>query len=282
MSPDDPPEYNVKERLKELNEELAKEPEPEVVDREHRVGFKETLVDLVAPPPPDTSDGDEEVTPRKTKPDKPESPALNDKQSGDGRLVVERDGKFEVVPVDELTASERALYIPEDNVNKTAERTKVHDGSGDKNNHDIYNSNARHHKENLQPVPPSKPRPSTSTGYSRRGVRPARSPRPQSAWGYQSHLDNFEYYSPYAMSPAEKQRNQERARLREQQQIEQERRRQEEEERNRKERDEAFLAWLEKKQEEDKKKKQEEKEAKKQNDKPDKVSCTLFLIFINY
>lgn len=47
---EEPPEYNVKGRLEQLNAELANDPAPVEGERETRVGFKAEIVDLVAPP----------------------------------------------------------------------------------------------------------------------------------------------------------------------------------------------------------------------------------------
>ena len=215
---DDPPEYNVKERLKELNAELAMEPDPD--DRMHRVGFKDKLVDLVAPPP---EVSDEEDSPRKT----PSDDGSKDTAAGEGQgggdeakkqFVVERDGKFDVVADHELTFSERAMFnIPteggSDSKKTDASDSQVREGGGD-NRRNINNCNSQGNKENMHPMPPSKPRPSTANGYSRRNVRPAQSPRPQTAASSSrsSSLQNFNHVSEYAMSPSEKERALERAR----------------------------------------------------------------------
>ena len=216
---DDPPEYNVKERLKELNAELAMEPDPD--DREHRVGFKQELVDLVAPPP---EVSDEEDSARKTPTDDGDKEKADGKGQGGGdkkkQFVVERDGKFDVVADHELTSSERAMFnIPHEEGKKSktdANDNQIRTGGGD-NRDNMNNSNSWSNKENMHPMPPAKPRPNTANGYSRRNVRPAQSPRPQTATSshYVSRsntLQNFNHVSQYAMSPSEKERALERAR----------------------------------------------------------------------
>lgn len=50
ITEEDPPEYDVAERVRLLNEQLANEPEPDH-DRTRSIQFKDNLVDLVAPPP---------------------------------------------------------------------------------------------------------------------------------------------------------------------------------------------------------------------------------------
>ena len=51
FSEDEPPVYDVADRLKQLNQELAEDPTPIDDDRERSIKFKDDLVDLVAPPP---------------------------------------------------------------------------------------------------------------------------------------------------------------------------------------------------------------------------------------
>lgn len=48
-TPTEPPDYDVRERIQQLNTELEAEEDPG--ERQHRVNFKDDLVDLVAPPP---------------------------------------------------------------------------------------------------------------------------------------------------------------------------------------------------------------------------------------
>ncbi|XP_070190685.1 coiled-coil domain-containing protein 181-like isoform X2 [Littorina saxatilis] len=273
---DDPPEYNVKERLKELNAELAMEPDPD--NRAHRVGFKAELVDLVAPPP-DVSD--DEDSPRKTLTDGGDkNKEQGEKEEKKKQFVVERDGKFDVVADNELTATERAMFnIPgeeEDSKgNSSTQNNQTRAKSTRRDNQtDVNNSNASR-TENQHPAPPSKPRPNTANGYSRRTVRPSQSPRPQTASSnrYSSHnssLQDFNYTSEYAMSPNEKERAYERARLRDQQRKEEEDRRKQEEEYRRQEAKDCFQAWLNRKRDTNHKKKQEDEERKKRDSTDDR------------
>ncbi|KAK7503064.1 hypothetical protein BaRGS_00005690, partial [Batillaria attramentaria] len=255
---DDPPEYNVKERLKELNAELAKEPDPDENDRSHRVGFKPELVDLVAPPP---EVSDEEDSARKTPTEdsqKNSSPAGARGASGDGKnnFVVERDGKFDVVAAQDLTTSERAMFNIQDEDTDRGPAVGSSGDSGDRKANNVNNSNSRQNKENVQPAPPSKPRPATANGYSRRTVRTSSSPRPQTAQpNHSSTLQDFNYKSPYAMSPEEKERAAERAWLRRKREEDKQRRHEEEERKKReakddraKENEEAYKGWLKTKQ----------------------------------
>ncbi|XP_025097933.1 coiled-coil domain-containing protein 181-like isoform X4 [Pomacea canaliculata] len=254
--PDDPPEYNVKERLKELNDELAREPYPEEDDRKHRVDFKEELVDLVAPPAPDTSDDE---TPRKTiKDESDKEQPFNNKANSDGsekkQFVIERDGKFFILAAHELTASERAML----NVDKDGKA--AHDDVGDHNDNRKIKVRSNDNftaegKRDLKPTPPLKPRPFTAQPKSQSS---SSSLRPRSAgWNY-------------GMSPDEKQRAKERAKLREQRQQEEERRHKTEEEYRRKEAEDAYQAWLQQKLEVLRKTKDEEDKKKQTAAKEDK------------
>ncbi|CAG2251396.1 unnamed protein product [Mytilus edulis] len=103
---EDPPEYDVKDKLKIYNEELAKDPTPPDKRKDSRVGFKDTLVDLVVPP----SDDDE--TPRPSEKSKTDS---ENKNNNSEKIVIEQDGKFEVVSSDDVRAKEMGLpqYIDE-------------------------------------------------------------------------------------------------------------------------------------------------------------------------
>ncbi|PVD28137.1 hypothetical protein C0Q70_10722 [Pomacea canaliculata] len=253
---DDPPEYNVKERLKELNDELAREPYPEEDDRKHRVDFKEELVDLVAPPAPDTSDDE---TPRKTiKDESDKEQPFNNKANSDGsekkQFVIERDGKFFILAAHELTASERAML----NVDKDGKA--AHDDVGDHNDNRKIKVRSNDNftaegKRDLKPTPPLKPRPFTAQPKSQSS---SSSLRPRSAgWNY-------------GMSPDEKQRAKERAKLREQRQQEEERRHKTEEEYRRKEAEDAYQAWLQQKLEVLRKTKDEEDKKKQTAAKEDK------------
>ena len=179
--------------------------EPDPDDRQHRVGFKAELVDMVAPPP-DVSDDDD--TPRRTLSGASHENKAGKETEGGGdkkkQYVIEREGKFDFVADNELTADERAmLSLPdEDGSSKT----------------DINSNSSLHdNKERVQPVPPSKPRPNTASSVSLRGVRSSHSPRPKTASfncsaSSATSLRDFQYNSPYAMSPNEKERALERAR----------------------------------------------------------------------
>ncbi|XP_067675742.1 coiled-coil domain-containing protein 181-like isoform X2 [Haliotis asinina] len=273
---EDPPEYDVKDRLIQLNAELAQESDPG--ERAHKVGFKETLVDLVAPPP-DFSD-DEDSQKAKSNPTSPrESEVVSSKfsvdqnsKSTEGKkktVVVEREGKFEVVNIDDLTATERQLYVSDPDPEPPAKQ----DGPK-KTEKNVNNSNI--HDKSKQPSPPKLPRPATANGHTnRRALRPVQNKqRPKSA-AHQVNsesrsLENSTYESPYAMSPEQKELARQRARAMEDHRREQDRRRREEKESEQRESEEAFQAWLKQKREEIRKRRERELEEKKKAEKTDK------------
>ena len=316
---EDPPEYNVTERLRQLNEELAQEDEPND-ERERSIKFKETLVDLVAPPPDYPTDeeetGEEVANPPETKsetkdqdaadevevvqvdpepidhklsaeskndeksyevdedwnsdddkgeennndnksadqnevsplvpkseklpdmkptgdyfhatnppPVKPKSNQSKDKQE---KILVERDGTFELINTEDLTAEERELYLAS-NAGDSASTTR---SSG-----------------SFEPTPPKEPRPYTASLPSSRrkivvNVAPRRAQSARAKRADQPVLEDFNYTSPYALTEEQKreaqmQRKATASRERKQKELA----KLEEEEKNR-ENNEAFQAWL--------------------------------------
>ncbi|XP_060581215.1 coiled-coil domain-containing protein 181-like [Ruditapes philippinarum] len=270
---EDPPEYDVTERLKVLNEELKNDPTPVEKQNESKVGFKSDLIDLVAPPPDFSDDEGEDKkqnspkstktsTPKKQTDDKVDDNSetiSSSKKSNSGKkdeVLIEIDGQFKLVSADDVRAKDLG-YILDQDTNKENEKKQ-----NEKN------------KAKLQPAPPGKPRPSTATSSSRRNVRsaPAKQ-RPQSAHGPTNHgsssyCDN--YNSPYALSPREKQLMEDRKKALEKQKQDSERRRRQEEENKEKENQEAFEYWLKKKRENDRRRKIQEEEDRKKNAKEDR------------
>lgn len=252
---EDPPEYDVTEKLKIYNEELAKDPTPIEKRKDSRVGFKDTLVDLVVPP----SDDDE--TPRPS--EKSKSDSAN-KNNNNEKIVIEQGGKFEVVNSDDVRAKEHGLpqYIDE-SLNE------------DKENRSSSSSSSSH-----KPAPPSNPRPSTANNSSsRRVVRPGSSkPRAQSArTTHDRPLENFSYNSPYAMSPEDKKLLRQQQEEKERQKQEEKRRKEEDEYVKERENDDIFQSWWAKKREQMKEQRKHDEEERKKNSKHDRV-CLFILL----
>lgn len=279
-SDEDPPEYDVAERLKILNEELKNDPTPVEKQHESKVVFKENLIDVVAPPPDFSDDEDEKKpnSPKSTKnktPEKQSDDKVDDKsetisaskKTNAGKkdeVLIEIDGQFELVSADDVRAKDLG-YVMDHDKNKENEKKQ-----SEKN------------KSKLQPVPPGKPRPATASVTSRRNVRTqSAKPRPQSAHGATDHgsaINNFNYNSPYALSPREKQLMEERKKALEKQRLESEKKRKEEEQSKERENQEAFEFWLKKKRENDRRRKIQEEEERKKNAKEDRVYITFIFV----
>ncbi|KAH9525269.1 hypothetical protein Btru_000902 [Bulinus truncatus] len=283
---EDPPEYNVKGRLIQLNAELANDPTPLEANRETRVGFKPEIVDLVAPPPsylsddesqPDSARGDKPVTspvtdndPEKVEIKESARPSNETKESArpsnNEQYVVERDGNFTVLSAKELTPSERQLYISDkdkDDNDKTGSKGSV---TQEKAQEEKDASQSTTKRTAVIPKPPSQPRPYTAATGTRR--KTTQSTRPKSAVSDHScDFSNPDYTSPYSLSKEEKEKARRDAKRLEEERNEKERRKNEEEEERRKENMSAFEEWLRKKKEEDKNKKQTDEQKDEQQRK---------------
>lgn len=298
-----PPEYDVKERLKVLNEDLKNDPTPLEKQKDSKVGFKSNLVDLVAPPPDygEESGGEEPNSPKKAvdesnnpkdsktevtgpplkqsddKVDDNSEPIENSKKSNAGKkdtVLIEIDGQFQLVSADDVRAKDLGYTLDADRANK--ENVKK---QNNKNNNHSESNNSK-----LQPTPPDKPRPNTASSSSRRNVRTSSArQRPQSAQiiTNASAMNNFNYSSPYALSPREKQLMEERKKALEKQKQEQDRQRRREEDEREKENRDAFEYWLKKKRENDRRKKIQDEDERKRDEKEDRVCLnTFFCIYI--
>ena len=257
-----------------LNEDLANDPTP--TEKSHsKVGFKQNLVDLVAPPP-DYGDDDEDdkidknskntqkQTQEKDKTDEKSetiSAKKSNTQNSKEKVLIEKDGQFELVNADDVRAQDLGLIQPVKEKDKENELRKTE------------TSNEK------QPAPPPKPRPATATVSSRRNIRVSSAkPRPQSAGATTSNrhpLDNFSYNSPYAMSPREKELMEERKKALEKHKKEEEKRKKREDEDKESENRSAFEYWLKKKREENRRKKIGDEDDRKSQEKQDRVSVNV-------
>lgn len=303
ITDEEPPEYNVKGRLEQLNAELAKDPTPVDESREHRVGFKAQIVDLVAPPPADFSDdesqpnsvssalliatalafpkeegGSNNDRDKKDDSKKKDENKENVVDSNSQEFVVERDGQFALLSASELSQSERQIFL---NENETEKTTEVQSNGGEIKTEIDSNKNHSAGKvktdnsspSQVLPRPPLRPRPNTAFSGPRKNVQLLRSQLTRSSvqpTNCNTILDNFNYNSPYAMTPQQKEEAKEKARLLEEEKKEKERKIREEAEEKKRESESAFQAWLCKKREEDKKK--QEAEADKQKLEQERVS----------
>lgn len=266
--------------MRKLNEELANEPPPDD-DKERSIKFKENLVDLVAPPPPDDSEDDtvpsqegQAKSPREQQ--DPENGGTEhdagsetDRSSvsnisggteelsehgssrgrqGDDKVIVERNGKFDFVDVDDLTAEERELYRKDEEENRE-----------------------------YKPKPPDGSRPKTSggeavtrgQGHNSRRVQSAKTrPQSHSEWN-----EEFTYQSPYAMTPQQRRELAEKHREEQRRKKDEDKYKQLEKREKSQENEDAFRAWLRKKQEHNSQRKQKSDKDDKSND--DSVSFSL-------
>ena len=237
LAEDDPPEYDVADRVRQLNEELAKEPTPNSDERRTSIKFKETLVDLVAPPY-DYSDDDDEEGRENGDPTGRRVGGGTESQKDDGgeKVLVEHGGKFELISSSDLTAEEKLMYGVEDSS-------------------DVVNTvGGRKSVATMKPRPPDVQRPSTASGTSSRQHfhASASKRRPKSAQPCSSDevFYNFDYVSPYGLSPEQKKCLQRQKQLQERHESEQTRADQEKNESKQRENELAFQAWLSQKRDE--------------------------------
>ncbi|XP_074649596.1 iron-sulfur clusters transporter ABCB7, mitochondrial-like [Tubulanus polymorphus] len=284
---DPPPEYDVRERLIQLNAELANAPAPPE-DREFKVVFKDDLVDLVVPPPEYSDVEDEGGSGDKTDNDSPDSHSDNNIKSNEAekpediqvqnlsindnenktddsksddtptkpdenkKVLIEKAGKFELVRADQVEANGDGFGLsPELELQKG------------ENQEDASHSS-------MVPEPPSNPRPATATGYSRRTVTRtpvrAQSANASSRSERESYAEN--YRSPYGLSQQQKDLKKQKEKLLIERKKKEQEQKMEEEREKREENEAAFQAWLDNKRKEaDISKKQDEHE---QNDEPEK------------
>ncbi len=303
---EEPPEYNVAERLRQLNAELAEEPQPE--EKERSIKFKDNLVDF-GPPAPDYP-SDEEVedegyphgdgidnvvapmsdddyensvgqsprspseggagdasqsksvnnghSPGTMTGEKPSSSQSKKTPRDDEKVLVERDGKFELISAKDLTAEERDLYLvpAADEGDGTTRSGGSSEGSYD-------------------PSPPSQPRPATAgpgNGRRRVGSAPPRrvqSAQPRKVQKDQAVLEDFNYQSPYAISDKEKKRGEENKKKAADREKKEKQIKEMEDTEKRRECNDAFQAWLAAKRREIASKRKEEKEGKKEQKEQD-------------
>ncbi|XP_052810804.1 coiled-coil domain-containing protein 181-like isoform X12 [Mya arenaria] len=271
---EDPPEYDVKERLKVLNEDLKNDPTPLEKQKDSKVGFKADLVDLVAPPPDYGEESGTEENASAAGKSKPQQKQSDDKvddksetivdtkKSNPGKkdsVLIEIDGQFQLVDSDDVRAKDFLAMNPDGN-----KENKENDKRNDKSDK----------SKPLQPIPPGKPRPATASASSRRNIRTVpQKERPSSAHAsieHRSALQDFNYNSPYALSPREKQLMEERKKAMEKQKQQDERKKRDDDEQKERENREAFEAWLKKKRESDRRKNIHDEDDRRQNEKEDR------------
>jgi hypothetical protein len=119
---------DLTERIRQLNEELLKEPlPPEIEGRERSIKFKETLVDFVAPTPEPDADLDDSDVNNESGVQQQESPRDNKEKQYAADESVRSD------PVSGQKVESQSIDAPpvESGVTKTATDTTIADRSPD-------------------------------------------------------------------------------------------------------------------------------------------------------
>ncbi|XP_075241382.1 uncharacterized protein LOC142336435 isoform X2 [Convolutriloba macropyga] len=95
-SPSFDPENDIEQRIHKANEDLAKQPQP-VEEREKRIKFKENLIDFEAPPDENPPMSPDSTATQEDTPPPHMSESEDSKESGSGDVLVEKEGKFELL-----------------------------------------------------------------------------------------------------------------------------------------------------------------------------------------
>ncbi|XP_059197653.1 coiled-coil domain-containing protein 181 [Centropristis striata] len=257
----------ILEKIQQANRELQDQEAPDS-SRRRRLHFKETLVDLVVPPLQFEKDGNGgEVEARQSRKDSEaemevsgklselklspreesvggSSRAVESSEGGikEGRVLVEKDGKFDLVSLKEVES--QGLLPPITN--------NYSDYSSTRHQEQTVSSSKSHRSSSFQqgidhlraPRPPAQPRgrPSSASHSQRGSQRRDSKRRVQSATG-------TPYQATYTLSPQQKELLQRIQERKEKLAREEEQRKLEEEEQKRQDNELAFKAWLLKKRE---------------------------------
>uniref|UniRef100_A0A3B5B6S1 Coiled-coil domain-containing protein 181 n=1 Tax=Stegastes partitus TaxID=144197 RepID=A0A3B5B6S1_9TELE len=237
----------ILEKIQQANRELQDQEAPDMT-RRRRLHFKETLVDLVVPPEKDGgAEADSEVSGKLSELKLSPRDEGRSRESGDGgqgmregRVLVEKDGKFDLVSLKEVES--QGLLPPIANFSDCSHSSqqKIHSSSASS-----FSASLHQGIEHLRaPRPPAQPRSRpSSASHSQRGGGQRRSSRRrvQSATGAPCQPT-------YTLSAQQKvllQKMQERR----DKVAREEQRKREEEELKRQENELAFKAWLMRKRE---------------------------------
>ncbi|KAM7387871.1 hypothetical protein PAMP_024082 [Pampus punctatissimus] len=257
----------IVEKIQQANRELQHQEAPDMT-RRRRLHFKETLVDLVVPPLQFEKDGNSEVGGRKDSKDRTQdteevsgklselklSPrqesvagsggcGRENSEGGQGlkesRVLVERDGKFDLVSLKEMES--QGLLPPIANSYSSPEQhsSKIHSSSSSPRTSAGSSSFQQGVHDLRAPRPPAQPRnrPSSASHSQRGSQRRGTKRRVQSATG-------TPYQATYTLSPQQKELLQKIQERKDKMTREAEQRKLEEEEQKKQENEVAFKAWL--------------------------------------
>ncbi|XP_078493343.1 coiled-coil domain-containing protein 181-like [Ciona intestinalis] len=270
---DEGEEYNVLERLEKANEALKNDSMDESEsERERRVIFKPKLIDFEAPPQDysssSSSSDDEAEKVTKTMEDMrltqqgSETVEINgQKIRKDEKVLIERDGKFELVGASEL----KAILPP------------VNGGHAD--NVAVVNGN------HYDPLPPVKPRPKSAPVRSSKPHPPTSNYRPFSANNAPTTPSSNYTAKTFCYSPELKELMRKRAAAKAAREREEEARRKAEEESARQEAEYAWKCWLERKNGQIKEQKKRERQVaerrRKDNEKNPNEAAEAYSTWLN-
>ncbi|KAG7332778.1 hypothetical protein KOW79_004612 [Hemibagrus wyckioides] len=224
----------IQKKIEQANRQLQDQEAPDET-RRRRLHFKDTLVDLVVPAS-DLEDSSADVSDHLLKL-KISSQDESDGADGrrEGRVLVEKDGKFDLVSLKEVESPGLLPPLPE---------TQREQGKSPSSSPKLLSSSgsSASSEPRYAPRPPPRPRarPNSASNTQRVVFRHDSKRRVQSASGVTSHATFF-------LSPQQKEMLNKQQERREKMAREEEERRREEEEQKRQENELAFRAWLMKK-----------------------------------
>ncbi|TKS74640.1 Coiled-coil domain-containing protein 181 [Collichthys lucidus] len=243
----------ILDKIEQANRELQDQEAPDM-SRRRRLHFKEKLVDLVVPPLQFEKDGNSgEAEGRNGQQESGRTGKSTEGGQGvkEGRVLVEKDGKFDLVSLNEVES--QGLLPPIANnysdyahssrrpQEQTGSSSKIHRSSSSASPRPCANSShlqqgVDHHRA---PRPPAQPRcrPSSAMHSQRNSQRNSSKQRVQSATGSPCQ-------GTYTLSPQQKELLQRIQERKEKLAREAEQRKREEEEQRRQDNELAFKAWM--------------------------------------
>lgn len=256
----------IMEKIIEANQILQNQ-EPANDKRERRLKFKDRLVDLEVPPPVDTNDdknyfeNESAVSGRlsqlRISSELGQENVLlalragSREESKDRKILVERDGKFELLNLQDIES--QGFLPPMDNVNSTESEpqqsspgSSTSSVSGVKKEEPVAKTQSSSTEEPLVFIPQPPPNPKTRPSS-------AANPAPSKGNGRPNHRTQSASMCPvtstYCLSPRQKELQKRLEQRREKLKREEEQRKTEEEKEKKEENDKVYKAWLQKKKE---------------------------------
>ncbi|KAM4700414.1 coiled-coil domain-containing protein 181 [Discoglossus pictus] len=243
----------ITEKIEEANKQLELETVNE--NRERKLKFKDNLVDLEVPPlefseTEKNESSEEDVVDSLSQLQVSESPpqekmhldenGIPKEEHKDGKILVERDGKFELVNIRDI---ENQGFLPPINGSKNENESSKMSGKSFPSNEEASGS---HQKVNsfsngYLPQPPGQPPIRPSSAALINSLSRIKSPRRVQSAGLPPR------HTTYSLSPEQKELQKRHQQRQEKLKKEEEERRKEEEEEKRRENEIAFKAWLQKK-----------------------------------